>query len=90
MTTDPDAVRRLLALVVDVPTPVWGVEWNSNSVIAWLLVAAGVSTVTLVPPPGGRAPGWSEGLAAAQATAAAGSSAHSRANATTAPQSVKS
>ena len=58
--------------------------------IAWLLVAAGLPTDALEPPPGGRAPGWSEGLAAAQTSAADGSSAHSRANATTAPQSVNS
>ena len=78
LTTDPDPVRRLLALVVTVPTPVWDLKWNSNSVIAWLLDAAGLPTDALEPPPGGRAPGWSEGLAAARTTAAAGSSAHSR------------
>ena len=66
VTTDPEVVRRTLALVVAVPTPVWGLEWNSNSVIAWLLAAAGLPTDALGPPPGGRAPGWSEGLAAAQ------------------------
>jgi hypothetical protein len=86
LTTDPEAVRRLLALVATVPTPVWNLEWNSNSVVAWLLVAAGLPTEAVGPPAGGRAPGWSAG----QTRAAAGSLAHVRANAVTAPQSVKS
>ena len=62
---------RLLDLVTDVPTPVWGRDelglgemWNSNSVIAWLLRHAGVDAASLSPPRGGRAPGWAAGLAA--------------------------
>ena len=51
------------------PTPVWGRDelntgemWNSNSMTAWLIAAAGLSTDLLRPPPRGRAPGWDAGL----------------------------
>jgi hypothetical protein len=66
-----DLVRaqRVLDLVPSVPIPVWGRDeyqtgdmWNSNSLISWLLVLAGVDTQDLEPPPGGRAPGWDAGL----------------------------
>jgi hypothetical protein len=36
--------------------------WNSISVIAWLIAAAGLSMDGLRPPPRGRAPGWDAGL----------------------------
>jgi hypothetical protein len=69
VTTDPVAARRLLDVVALVPTPVWGRDelragemWNSNSMIAWLLAAAGLPTERLRPPPRGRAPGWNAGL----------------------------
>ena len=62
--------RRVLDLVATVPTPTWGRDelhtgemWNSNSVIAWVLQAAGVTAGRLNPPNGGRAPGWRAGLA---------------------------
>jgi hypothetical protein len=68
LTTDPRAARRLLDLVQDVPTPVWGRDelhagemWNSNSMIAWLLTRAGLPAEGLRPPPRGRAPGWDAG-----------------------------
>jgi hypothetical protein len=64
--------RRLLDLVPSVPTPVWGRDeldagemWNSNSVTSWILHRGGVDTTQLVPPNGGRAPGWDAGLAVA-------------------------
>ena len=66
-----DLVRaqRVLDLVPSVPIPVWGRDeyqtgdmWNSNSLISWLLVLAGVDTQDVEPPPGGRAPGWDAGL----------------------------
>jgi hypothetical protein len=64
--------RRLLDLVPSVPTPVWGRDeldagemWNSNSVTSWTLHRGGVDTTQLVPPNGGRAPGWDAGLAVA-------------------------
>lgn len=69
---DADVVRRVLELVADVPTPVWGRDelgagdmWNSNSVISWLLGTAGVAEAAGRPPDGGRAPGWAAGLAVA-------------------------
>ena len=72
--TDNDSVaRRLLDLVPEVPPLVWGRDelrvgdmWNSNSVIAWLLVRSGLDTAAIHPPAGGRAPGWRAGLALAR------------------------
>ncbi|QZN86857.1 hypothetical protein [Cellulomonas sp. C5510] len=65
-------VRALLAAAPAVPRHVWGRDalrcgdmWNSNSVVAWLLAAAGVEPAPLAPPPGRRAPGWAAGVAAA-------------------------
>jgi hypothetical protein len=64
--------RRLLDLVPSIPTPVWGRDeldagemWNSNSVTSWILHRSGIDTTQLVPPNGGRAPGWDAGLAVA-------------------------
>ena len=44
VSADPTVARRLLELVVSIPTPVWerdelhaGEIWNSNSVSSWLL-----------------------------------------------------
>jgi hypothetical protein len=80
LTTDPQVARRLLDLVADVPTPVWGRDelkagemWNSNSVVAWLIAAAGLAADELRPPPGGRAPGWDAGLEIARRPRAFGS-----------------
>lgn len=49
LTDDEDGARRLLELAPRVPTPAWGRDelkagemWNSNSVIAWLLVRSGI------------------------------------------------
>ena len=73
LTSDPRVAHRLLDLVATVPRPVWGRDelkagemWNSNAVIAWLIVSAGLSTDHLRPPPHGRAPGWDAGLAVAR------------------------
>ena len=73
LSSDPAVARRLLERASTVPTPVWGRDelhagemWNSNSVTAWLIAAAGLPTAGLRPPPGGRAPGWDAGLAAAE------------------------
>ena len=72
LTSDPDVARRLLALVHDVPTAVWGRDelaagemWNSNSIVAWLLARAGLPVETIQPPSDGRAPGWRAGLVVA-------------------------
>jgi hypothetical protein len=64
--------QRLLSLVPEVPALVWGRDqvragdmWNSNSVIAWLLARSGLDAEVIVPPRGGRAPGWHAGVVAA-------------------------
>jgi len=73
LTTDPVVARRVLALVAQVPTPVWGRDqlragemWNSNSVVAWALARAGLPVEVVPMPPGGRAPGWHAGIAVAR------------------------
>jgi hypothetical protein len=73
LTSDPRVARRLLDVVITVPRPVWGRDeleagemWNSNSVTAWLIATAGLSTDHLRPPPHGRAPGWHAGLEVAR------------------------
>ena len=72
VTEEPARASRLVRLVPAVPTLVWGRDerrtgemWNSNSVVAWLLVCAGIDVTGVEPPPGGRAPGWRAGLAVA-------------------------
>jgi len=73
LSGDPEIVRRLLELVADVPRPVWGRDelrtgemWNSNSVIAWLLACSGLDPESILPPEGGRAPGWQAGIVVAR------------------------
>jgi hypothetical protein len=77
LTTDAQVARQMLGLVVTVPTPVWGRDqvkagemWNSNSMIAWLIATAGLSTDSLRPPSRGRAPGWYAGLEVARRSSA--------------------
>jgi hypothetical protein len=72
LTSDPAVARRLVAAVHAVPPLVWGRDeaharemWNSNSVIAWIIATAGLPAAALRPPAGGRAPGWSAGVAVA-------------------------
>ena len=72
ITAQPDAASRILELVPDFPTLVWGRDeldtgdmWNSNSLVSWLLVSAGVDLTHIGPPAGGRAPGWNAGVIAA-------------------------
>ena len=72
LTDDPALARRVLEIVGDVPTPVWGrgelqagEMWNSNSIIAWTLARAGVDVGVMHLPTGGRAPGWDAGLVVA-------------------------
>ena len=69
LSSDEDCARRVLELVAQVPTPVWGRDelgtgdmWNSNSVIAWVIASSGIDTESIRPPAGGRAPGWQAGL----------------------------
>jgi hypothetical protein len=73
LSDDPAVARRVLELVAEVPTPVWGRDefhagemWNSNSVIAWVLARSGINIDAVHPPPGGRAPGWRAGLVVAR------------------------
>lgn len=65
----------LLGGLAHVPLRTWGRDeardgdmWTSNSVVAWLLVRAGLEPPG--PPPGYRAPGWAAGVAAARAGSA--------------------
>jgi len=69
LTSDPACARRILDLVSQVPTAVWGRDdlrtgdmWNSNSLISWLIARSGIETTSIHPPTGGRAPGWQAGL----------------------------
>jgi hypothetical protein len=64
-----EVARRMLDLVPKFPTLVWGRDelhigdmWNSNSLVSWLLVRAGVDVSDIAPPPRGRAPGWNAGV----------------------------
>jgi len=73
LTADPEIARRILDLVPQVPTPVWGRDelgagemWNSNSLVSWLIARSGLATTSIQPPPGGRAPGWRSGIAVAR------------------------
>jgi hypothetical protein len=70
---DPARARRLLDLVAQVPTLVWGRDqldigdmWNSNSVISWLLARTDHDVDHIHPPAGGRAPGWTAGVVVAR------------------------
>jgi hypothetical protein len=65
LSNDADRARRVLDVVAQVPTPVWGRDelgtgemWNSNSVIAWVIASSGIEADSIRPPAGGRAPGW--------------------------------
>lgn len=73
LSDDPGPARRVLDLVPDVPTPVWGRDelgtgemWNSNSTISWLITRSGLDVESISPPPRGRAPGWDAGVAVAR------------------------
>ena len=73
LANDEARARRVLDLIAQVPTPVWGRDelatgdmWNSNSVIAWVLARSGIDAEAIQPPVGGRAPGWQAGLVVAR------------------------
>ena len=72
LTGDRERAERVLDLVPQAPTPVWGRDecragemWNSNSLTAWLIARSGLETESIRPPAGGRAPGWRAGLVVA-------------------------
>ena len=73
LSEDVAVARRLLSLVPEVPTAVWGRDelrtgdmWNSNSLISWLIVGAGLDVTAISPPARGRAPGWDAGIVVAR------------------------
>jgi hypothetical protein len=73
LSQDTDQARRLLELVPEVPTPVWGRDelhtgemWNSNSFISWLIMHSDLDVDTVRLPQGGRAPGWHAGIVLAK------------------------
>jgi hypothetical protein len=73
LSDDPGCARRLLELVPQVPTPVWGRDelragemWNSNSLISWVIARSGLDVESIQPPLGGRAPGWRAGIVTAR------------------------
>jgi hypothetical protein len=77
LTDDLAVARRIIDLVAQVPTHVWGRDelhcgdmWNSNSLVAWLIVRSGLDVDAVRPPEGGRAPGWDAGIVAAQGAGA--------------------
>ena len=54
LSDDPDCARRLLELVPEAPTPVWGRDelgagemWNSNSLISWLIARSGLDVESI-------------------------------------------
>jgi hypothetical protein len=77
LSDDTERARRLLELVPEMPTPVWGRDelgagemWNSNSIISWLIARTGLDVESICPPAGGRAPGWRAGIVLAHRQAA--------------------
>jgi hypothetical protein len=73
LSDDADQGRRLLELVPEVPTPVWGRDelrtgemWNSNSLISWLITRSDLDVHAIRLPRGGRAPGWHAGIVVAR------------------------
>jgi len=72
MSRDSARAANLLALVRQVPPLTWGRDelglgemWNSNSLVAWLLLRSGHDLRHTRPPARGRAPGWASGIALA-------------------------
>jgi hypothetical protein len=79
LSDDAGAAARLLALVPETPTPVWGRDelrtgemWNSNSLVSWLLTRTGIDVDAIELPARGRAPGWHAGIVVARRVDASG------------------
>jgi hypothetical protein len=77
LSDDRDTARRVLELVPQVPSLVWGRDelgagemWNSNSLISWLVARSGLDVEAIALPRGGRAPGWHAGIVLARRQAA--------------------
>ncbi|HRV60790.1 MAG TPA: hypothetical protein P5138_09175, partial [Solirubrobacterales bacterium] len=71
LSRSDELAATLIDLTAKVPLLIWGRDelrlgemWNSNSVIAWLLLATGIEADRISPPHGGRAPGWDAGIEA--------------------------
>ena len=74
LSEDERIAATVLGVAHEVPAPTWGRDelhagemWNSNSVIAWTLLRAGIDASAIQPPTGCRAPGWDAGLMVAGA-----------------------
>ena len=72
LSDDKGVAQRVLEVAGEVPPLVWGRDemgtgemWNSNAVIAWIIARSGLDAKAVHPPAGGRAPGWSAGVAVA-------------------------
>lgn len=77
VAVDDGLAQRVVELAPYVSSATWGRDergtgdmWNSNSVVAWLLTRAGAQVSSLAPPAGGRAPGWTAGIAVARGASA--------------------
>lgn len=69
LSAETEQARLLLRMVASTPAMIWGRDelgsgemWNSNSVVAYLLIRAGVPAMSIEIPSGGRAPGWESGV----------------------------
>jgi hypothetical protein len=79
VSTRRATAQQVLELVPSCPVVTWGRDeldtgemWNSNSLTSWLLARSGHDTDALLPPSGGRAPGWAAGLTVAARDTAVG------------------
>ena len=82
LSDDPDCARRLLDLVPEVPTPVWGRDdlgagemWNSNSMISWLITRAKLDVRRSTLPRMDAPRGWQAGIVIAGRDMSGGSTA---------------
>jgi hypothetical protein len=73
LSGEEERARRVLELIPQVPTPVWGRDelragemWNSNAVISWVVERSGLDAGGVEAPAGGRAPGWRAGIEVAR------------------------
>lgn len=73
VSRDARKAQLVLDMAPGFPAATWGRDelktgdmWNSNSLVAWLLVRSGHDHSMISPPAGGRAPGWSAGVVAAR------------------------
>lgn len=72
VSQDEARALAVLAALKSAPPLTWGRDelgvgdmWNSNSVVSWALAKTGHDIGAIRPPSGGRAPGWTAGIALA-------------------------